>query len=333
MNGFLLGGSPILSWIGMKYSRKISVVIPEYKGASIMGALLQRLDAALCTISDNYEIILVNDCSPDDTWSEIKRFAAQDKRIIGLNLSRNYGEHYAISAGLKYAKGEWVVVMDCDLQNRPEDIPALYQKAQEGWDIVHARRVHKQFGFWKRLSSKVFHRLYDQMSGRKSDETIAEFGIYSAKVIAEYNKLKEVSRSFNFLIDFLGFRVTAIDVQHDPRADEEGSSYTLGKLLTLAFHSIIADSNKPLYISVALGFGITVISFLLAIFNVVAYFFDSTVVPGYTTTIFSIWFATGILLLMMGIIGLYIGKIFDQVKQRPIFIVMETVNTEEEENE
>ena len=315
----------------METKKTISVVIPEYKGATIMGTLLERLDAALSPISDNYEIILVNDCSPDDTWAEIKKYAARDKRVIGLNLSKNYGEHYAISAGLKYAKGEWIVVMDCDLQNRPEDIPALYQKAQEGWDIVHARRVHKQFGFWKRLSSTLFHRMYDRMSGRKSDETIAEFGIYSAKVIAEYNKVKEVSRSFNFLIDFLGFRVTAIDVQHDPRADDEGSSYTFGKLLTLAFHSIIADSNKPLYFSVALGFAITVISFLLAIFNVVAYFFDSTVVPGYTTPIFSIWFATGILLLMMGIIGLYIGKIFDQVKQRPIFIVMETVNVEEDE--
>ena len=315
----------------MENKKLISVVIPEYKGASIMGALLDRLDAALCSISENYEIILVNDCSPDNTWSEIKRFAAQDKRIIGLNLSKNFGEHYAISAGLKYAKGEWVVVMDCDLQNRPEDIPALYQKAQEGWDIVHARRVHKQFGFWKRLSSKLFHWIYDRFVGRKSDEAIAEFGIYGAKVIKEYNKLKEVSRSFNFLIDFLGFRVTTIDVQHDARAADEGSSYTFAKLMKLAFHSIIADSNKPLYVSVALGFAITLISFLLAIANVIAYFFDSSVVRGYTTTTFSILFATGIILLMMGIIGLYIGKIFDQVKQRPIYIVMETVNAEEDE--
>ena len=209
----------------MEYKKTISVVIPEYKGATIIGALLERLDKALCTISDNYEIILVNDCSPDNTWEEIKRHAALNKRIVGLNLSRNFGEHYAISAGLKFAKGEWIVVMDCDLQNRPEDIPALYQKAQEGWDIVHARRVQKQFGFWKKMSSKLFHSLYDRLSNRKSDEAIAEFGIYNAKVIAEYNKLKEVSRSFNFLIDFLGFRVTAIDVQHDARADEEHSSY------------------------------------------------------------------------------------------------------------
>jgi len=313
----------------MKKDIKISVVVPEYKGASMLGLLLDRLDKALCPISENYEVILVNDCSPDNVWEEIKRYATKDKRIVGINLSKNYGEHYAISAGLKYAKGEWVVVMDCDLQNRPEDIPALYAKTQEGWDIVHARRVHKQFGFWKRMSSHVFHVVYDWMSGRKSDEAIAEFGIYSAKVIAEYNKLHEVSRSFNMLIDFLGFRVTSIEVQHDARADEEGSSYTTHKLLKLAFHSIIADSNKPLKMAIQLGFTISALSFLLAVYNVVAYFFDMAIVRGYTTTIFSIWFATGMILSMLGILGLYIGKIFDQVKQRPIYIVMETINVDE----
>lgn len=297
-----------------------------------MGLLLERIDKILAPITENYEVILVNDCSPDDTWQEIKKYAAKDKRVVGLNLSKNYGEHYAISAGLKYAKGEWVVVMDCDLQNRPEDIPALYAKAQEGWDVVHARRVHKQFGFWKKLSSTLFHAVYDWMSGHKSDDTIAEFGIYSAKVVAEYNKLKEVSRSFNFLIEFLGFRVTTVDVQHDARADEEGSSYTLKKLLTLAFNSIIADSNKPLRMAVSLGFVMSLVSLLMALYNVIAYFFDLAIVRGYTTTIFSIWFATGLLLFMMGILGLYIGKIFDQVKERPIFIVMESVNADEEIN-
>lgn len=310
----------------------ISIVVPEYKGASMMGLLLERIDKALSPITENYEVILVNDCSPDNTWQEINKYAAKDKRVVGLNLSKNYGEHYAISAGLKYAKGEWVVVMDCDLQNRPEDIPALYAKAQEGWDVVHARRVHKQFGFWKKLSSTLFHAVYDWMSGHKSDDTIAEFGIYSAKVVAEYNKLKEVSRSFNFLIEFLGFRVTTVDVQHDARADEEGSSYTLKKLLTLAFNSIIADSNKPLRMAVSLGFIMSAVSLLMALYNVIAYFFDLAIVRGYTTTIFSIWFATGLLLFMMGILGLYIGKIFDQVKERPIFIVMESVNTDEEIN-
>ena len=158
--------------------KKISVVIPEYCGESMLAELLKRLHASLQTITDSYEIILVNDCSPDNVWEAIRQVCAIDKRVVGLNLSRNFGEHYAISAGLRYAKGEYIVVMDCDLQNRPEDIPALYQKAQEGWDVVHARRVHKQFGFLKRMSSSVFHAVYDWMTGHKSDSSIAEFGLH-----------------------------------------------------------------------------------------------------------------------------------------------------------
>ena len=311
-------------------NKEISVVIPEYCGESMLPELLKRLHACLQTLTDNYEIILVNDCSPDHVWEAIRQICAVDKRVVGLNLSRNFGEHYAISAGLRYARGEWIVVMDCDLQNRPEDIPALYQKAQEGWDVVHARRVHKQFGFFKRMSSTAFHAVYDWMTGHKSDSDIAEFGIYSARIIREYNKLGEVARSFNCLIDYLGFQVTAIDVTHDSRADGGGSSYTFKKLFRLAMDSIIADSTRPLKLAVIAGFTMSIVSIIMAAYNVVAYFFEFDKVRGYTTTIFSIWFACGLLLCMMGILGLYIGRIFDQVKARPIFIVMDELNVGED---
>ena len=311
-------------------NKEISVVIPEYCGESMLPELLKRLHACLQTLTDNYEIILVNDCSPDHVWEAIRQICAVDKRVIGLNLSRNFGEHYAISAGLRYARGEWIVVMDCDLQNRPEDIPALYQKAQEGWDVVHARRVHKQFGFFKRMSSSAFHAVYDWMTGHKSDSNIAEFGIYSARIISEYNKLGEVARSFNCLIEYLGFQVTAINVRHDSRADGGGSSYTFKKLFRLALDSIIADSTRPLKLAVVAGFTMSIVSIIMAAYNVVAYFFEFDIVRGYTTTIFSIWFACGVLLFMMGILGLYIGRIFDQVKARPIFIVMDELNVGED---
>ena len=166
----------------MEKKKDISIVIPEYCGESMLTELLKRLHTTLQTLTDSYEIILVNDCSPDNVWEGIRQVCAVDKRVVGLNLSRNFGEHYAISAGLRYAKGEHIVVMDCDLQNRPEDIPALYKKAQEGWDVVHARRVHKRFGFWKRMSSRAFHAVYDWMTGHQSDPSIAEFGIYSAGI-------------------------------------------------------------------------------------------------------------------------------------------------------
>lgn len=316
--------------MNMEQKKEISVVIPEYCGESMLPELLKRLHVNLQTLTDSYEIILVNDCSPDHVWDAIRQVCAVDKRIVGLNLSRNFGEHYAISAGLRYAKGDWIVVMDCDLQNRPEDIPALYRKAQEGWDVVHARRVHKQFGFLKRLSSRVFHAVYDWMTGHHSDSSIAEFGIYSARIIREYNKLGEVARSFNCLIEYLGFRVTSIDVEHDSRADGGGSSYTFSKLFRLAMDSIIADSTRPLKLAVVAGFTMSFVSVLMAAYNVVAYFFEFDTVRGYTTTIFSIWFACGLLLFMMGILGLYIGRIFDQVKARPIFIVMDKLNVGED---
>ena len=309
---------------------KLSVVSPVYHGEKMLEELVQRIHAAIRPLMDDYDIILVNDCSPDDSWGKISEICAKDKQVKGINLSRNFGEHYAISAGLRYAKGEWIIVMDCDLQNRPEDIPALYQKAKEGWDVVHARRVHKQFGFWKRLSSKMFHAVYDWMTGHKSDSSIAEFGIYSARIIREYNKLGEVARSFNFLIEFLGFRVTAIDVEHNSRADGGGSSYTLRKLFRLAMDSIIADSTRPLKLAVVAGFTMSFVSVIMAAYNVIAYFFEFDIVRGYTTTIFSIWFACGLLLFMMGILGLYIGRIFDQVKARPIFIVMDELNVGED---
>ena len=310
--------------------KEISVVIPEYCGESMLPELLKRLHASLQSLTDSYEIILVNDCSPDNVWEAIRQVCAIDKRVVGLNLSRNFGEHYAISAGLRYARGEWIVVMDCDLQNRPEDIPALYQKAKEGWDVVHARRMHKKFGFWKRMSSSAFHAVYNWMTGHKSDSSIAEFGIYSARIIREYNKLGEVARSFNFLIEFLGFRVTTIDVAHDSRADGGESSYTLRKLFRLAMDSIIADSTRPLKLAVVAGFVMSLVSVMMAAYNVIAYFFELDAVRGYTTTIFSIWFACGLLLSMMGILGLYIGRIFDQVKARPIFIVMDELNVGED---
>ena len=254
--------------------KDISIVIPEYCGESMLAELLKRLHATLQTLTDSYEIILVNDCSPDNVWEAIRQVCAVDKHVVGLNLSRNFGEHYAISAGLRYAKGAYIVVMDCDLQNRPEDIPALYQKAKEGWDVVHARRMRKRFGFWKRLSSRAFHTIYDWMTGHKSDPSIAEFGIYSARIIREYNKLGEVARSFNFLIEYLGFRVTVIDVKHDSRADGGGSSYTFRKLFRLAMDSIIADSTRPLKGAIVVGFTMSFLSVITAVYNVVAYFLE-----------------------------------------------------------
>lgn len=303
----------------------ISVVSPEYKGARMVEELVRRISASLSPITENFEIILVNDGSPDDSWAEITKACAADPRVKGLNLSRNFGQHYAISAGLAYAKGDWVVVMDCDLQDRPEEIPNLYAKALEGWDIVQARRMNKKFGWWKKMSSRIFHSVYDWLSGQKTDSAIGNFGIYSKAVIGELNKMPECARSFGTLLGYLGFSKTTVDVEHCERA-EGSSSYSIRKLLRLTFDASISNTNKPLKMAVALGLVMSVVSFLLALYNVIAKLCGIISLQGYTTTVFSIWFVGGILLLMMGVVGLYVGKIFDQVKGRQMWIVKERIN-------
>jgi len=304
---------------------KLSVVSPVYHGENMLEELVARISKAVAPLTSDYEIILVNDCSPDASWEEIKTLCARDAKVKGINLAHNFGQPYAITAGLSYAQGDYIAVIDCDLQNKPEDLPALFLKAMEGYDIVSARRVHRDDTFLKRMSSAVFHRIYDFLSGFSTDKAVAEFGVYSKRIVKVYCSIPEYSRSFVELIHTLGFRKTGIDVMHDHRLKGK-SSYNLSRLLRLSFNAIISNSNRPLQLAVTLGFIMSLFSFLMAVYNIFAKFAGWNEVAGYTTTVFSIWFVGGLLLFMMGILGLYIGKIFDQVKGRPVFIVQDTLN-------
>lgn len=303
----------------------LSVVSPVYGAASLIDDLVNRILDSIAQLSVDYEIILVNDASPDNSWDIILHHCLNNPRIKGINLSRNFGQHYAITAGLHFSKGEWVVVMDCDLQDKPEEIPNLYRKALEGFDIVYARRAERKDNCIKKGTSALFYRVFRCLSGIQSDKTIANFGIYHKRVIEEFNKMTEQSRFFPSQIKYLGFKDTSIDVEHSERLEGK-SSYSLLKRFKLGFDVIVSNSNKPLRFAVGLGFGMSALSFLLALYNIVAKWVGVIQVPGYTTTVFSIWFVGGLLLLVMGIMGLYIGKVFDQVKGRQLFIVKEKVN-------
>lgn len=305
---------------------KLSIVSPIYKGEKMLDELVRRITESVTPMTDEYEIILVNDQSPDDSWNIIKRICSNDKHVKGVNLSRNFGQHYAITAGLSLVKGEWIVVMDCDLQDRPEEIPNLYHKAMEGYfDIVYAQRQERQDKFLKRLSSAAFHAVFDWLSGMKSDKSIANFGIYHSQVIREYNKMPERARAFGSLIRYVGFSVGYQPVVHAERA-EGTSGYNFSRLMKLAFDIMISNTNKPLKLAVEWGLIMSVLSFGLALYNVLAKILGIILVQGYTTTVFSIWFVGGILLFMMGVLGLYIDKIFDQVKGRQLFIIKEILN-------
>lgn len=305
----------------------LSVVIPEYSGANMVPELVSRIISSVESITSEYEVIFVNDASPDNAWEMIRNECKTNHKVKGVNLSRNFGQQYAITAGLTYAKGDWVVVMDCDLQDIPEEIPNLYNKAMEGYDIVMARRVVKHVGWWKRFSSVAFHWAFDVLSGIKSDPAISNYGIYRREVIETYNKIPSFTRSFRPMIESLGFKKVYLDIEQAPRA-EGHSSYTIRKLFKSAYEVIISRTNKPLRMAVMLGFLMSGISFLLALYNFIAKLAGIITLSGYTTTVFSIWFVGGLILFVIGVLGLYIGKIFDQVKGFPSFIVCETINTD-----
>ena len=307
----------------------ISVVTPEYNGEKMVHELVERIKKSVSSITDNFEIILVNDSSPDNAWEEIKKECTSDKRVIGLDLSKNYGQHYAISAGLAYAKGQWVIVMDCDLQDTPEKIPNLYAKAQEGYDIVMVRRVVKHVGWWKDHSSIWFHAVLSFLSGAPSDPSLSNYSILQRKVVDQINCLPQKSRSYGSMLNMFGYKTAYLEFEQAARG-EGHSGYTFRKMFKLAMDIIITTTNRPLRLAVVLGFTMSLFSFLLAVYNVFAKLVGLIDISGYTSTIFSIWFVGGLLLFVMGILGLYIGKIFDQVKGQPLYIVRESINAKEE---
>ena len=301
----------------------LSVVTPIYGCCSSLIELYARLDAVLSGISANYEIIMVNDASPDCAWEVIQQLAQKDPRVKGINLSRNFGQHYAITAGLDYAHGDWVVVMDCDLQDVPEEIAKLYHKAQEGYDVVVGRRANRQDVFLKKLASKLFYQVFAYFTGSKVDNRIGNFGIYAQKVTRSIRGLKEQNRSFGLFALWVGFRRIELDIEHARRI-QGGSSYTFRKMVSLAMDSIVAHSSKLLRLTVKLGLTLSVLSLGYALWMIVRYFLWAIPVVGWTSLIVSVYFTAGLIIGSIGIIGLYVGKIFDEVKQRPLYIIEST---------
>jgi len=310
------------------HSIHISVVIPVYGAPELISELCDRLHKSLREITEDYEIILVFDCSPDNSWEGICKECKKDKRVKGIRLSRNFGQHYAIAAGLKYAGGDWVVVMDCDLQDQPEEIAKLYAKACEGYDIVFGQRVDRKDGFLKKMSSKLFHLVFSYMLDVRTDATVANFGIYHRRVIRSVLSLGDKVRILGPMVNWVGFNKTACPVDHANRRIGK-SSYSLGRLWWFACDAIISFSNKPLKLCVMFGLSISFLALAVAVFYLIFYLIGHIKVSGFTSLIISIWFLAGIQLFFVGLIGVYVGKTFDGIKNRPSFIISDLVNMSE----
>jgi len=305
----------------------ISIVSPIYKAPKIVPELIERIIKSVSKISNSYEIILVDDGCPWNSWEIIEEYSKKYPFVKGIKLSRNFGQHHAITAGLDNCLGDWIVVMDCDLQDQPEEIIRLYNEAQNGYDIVYASRENRQDGFIKKLLSYLFNKVFNYLSGMERDGKIANFGIYSQRVIQEVNKLREPMRGFSPMVNWVGFKSTSIKVEHGSRFEGK-STYNWSRMISLAMDIAIAYSDKPLKITVKIGFIISLISILFAGFNIIKFFLGEIKQPGYASIIFSIWFLSGLIIFILGIIGLYLNKTFEGVKGRSLYIVDQKLNFE-----
>lgn len=308
----------------------ISVVIPVYGCRAALPELHRRLCESLEQIVDTFEIILVDDCCPQNSWEEIKKLCEKDKRVVGMHMSRNFGQIKAITAGLDKSRGNWIVVMDCDLQDRPESIIELYNKAQEGYDVVFAKREGRVDSAITKFLSRSFYKVYDYFTDGTFDSSICNFSISKRKVIDAYCRMREQNRAYTMFIRWLGFNQTAINLKADARYDGE-SSYNMKKKLKMAFEIITSQSNKPLMISVKAGFAIAVIALIYIIYVIVRALVVGDTLAGWPSLIGSVYLMGGILLCALGVVGIYVGNIFNEAKNRPIYVISECINGEEED--
>jgi len=298
----------------------VSVVSPVYGCYGCLEDLVDRVSNALSPLGVSFEIILVDDASPDQAWMRICEISAIHPAVRGLRLSRNFGQHAAIAAGLQYAQGHKIVVMDCDLQDLPEEIPQLLTTLRDETDVVLAQRAQRQDSPLKRLGSWGFYRVLGWLTDGFHDHSVGNFGAYSRKVIDTINRMPETDRFFPLLVRWTGFRTTRIPVSHG-RREEGRSGYTLRKLLNLAMNVALSYSDKPLRLVIRLGLVFAMLALCVVAMAVWQYLAGDIRVAGFTSIIASIWLVGSVAITCLGIIGLYLGRLFTLAKGRPHYIV------------
>ena len=297
----------------------ISVVVPVYNCRGCLSALCRRLQPVLESLTDRFEIILVDDRSPDGAWEAILALKASHPGVVGIRLSRNFGQQIAITAGLAAAKGELTVVMDCDLEDPPEMIRDLHAKLREGHDLVISRRAVRAHSAFRIVAAQIYFSLLGRLAGEKVDGNYGSFSILRRKVVDAYLQFSERERHYIFVLRWLGFNLGIIDYKQQERAAGR-SSYSFGMLLRHALGGIFFQTTALLRWIVGLGLFFAAASILLAFYLIVQEWLVGSV-PGWTSLAVLILASTGVTLVSLGVVGLYIGKIFDQVKGRPLYIV------------
>lgn len=301
----------------------ISVVVPLYNNAGSFGELIDRLTTVLSSISNDFEIVCVDDRGPEPIWPQICAHSERDPRVKGIRLSRNFGQHPAITAGLSHVDADWVVVMDGDLQDRPEDIAVLHAHAVENdAHIVVAAREQSGLDVFRNIGSRGFNFLVKQLSGLTLSHRYGNYRIFSRKVHEAFTAYGEQMRLFTAIMAEIGFDPVYLELPRDKRKVGK-SSYNLKRLLQLAYSIIINYSTQPLMYFARIGLLMAAISACLALFIIVRVLIAGTGVPGWTSLIVAVSFFGGLQLALTSFVGLYVGQTFQEAKRRPLFIVMD----------
>jgi len=301
----------------------ISVVSPVFNEAACLSELYRRLTSTLSQLCDSYEIVLVDDGSSDDSWARISDLSSRDPRVRGVRFSRNFGHHLSISAGLDFAIGDWVIVMDSDLQDQPESIPALYAKALEGFDTVLACRSVRRDSWVKRLTSHGFYKVYASLTDTTYDAQAGVFRIMSRRVVDALRQMRESNRFFPGLVDWVGFSRSRIFVEHARRFAGE-TKYPLRRQFLLALNTILSFSDKPLFYVMYLGLIMSTLSLTYGLYIIGLALAGKVVIMGYASLASAIFFVGGFAVFAIGIVGIYVGRIFRQVQGRPLYIIAQT---------
>lgn len=310
----------------------VSVVIPVYNEEENLPVLINRLENVLSEFRA-YEVIFVNDGSQDSSLEILHVNCKRNPSLKVVNFSRNFGHQAAISSGLEYSQGDCVIVMDGDLQDPPEVLPDFIAKWQEGYDVVYAIRKKRKENIFKRSAYFVFYRLMKKVSDIDIPLDSGDFSIMDRKIVDRLNALPERNRFVRGIRSWLGFRQTGLAYERSKRFAGK-PKFTFSKLLKLAYDGLISFSHKPLSLASHMGMFITASSFVAIIALIVMKLFIGIPLQGWTSTVVVILFIGGIQLMVLGILGEYIGRIFDEVKNRPEYVVKDVVNLNElEKNE
>lgn len=308
----------------MKEPVTLSVVVPLYNEEALAEELNLRLQKAASAITSDWEIIYINDGSRDSTPELMKQFAAKDARVRYISFSRNFGHQIAISAGIDHASGKALAIIDGDLQDPPELIPDLYQRYSEGFEVVYAKRAQRKGESWFKLfTAKMFYRLLRKMTSVDIPVDVGDFRIIDRKVIDQLKAMPERNKYIRGQIAWIGFKSSFVEYERDARKAGE-TNYPFKKMLQFAIDGITAFSDAPLKFVSRLGFFVSGLAFLVILYALYSHFVLNKTITGWTSMIISTMFIGGIQLISIGIIGEYISRINDNVRQRPLYIIGET---------